>query len=143
MFTGDHLESIVKGYVPRSYSRGEKWTHWKVLLIRERYSDWSLVDVRVDFYFARKLRGRWISGKKSQFSHFVHLGDLNVPGENARLLTVDDIEKKTKMKVAHELKRAFTEIKKDCENFAKRNEPIKSAHLTFAVKGACWKKSAE
>ena len=141
MYFGQWLCSAVKGYVPRSCADGDKWSHWKVVLKRERYSDSAFVHVVVELSFARKVNGRWVSGRKPQIVHWVSLGNLNNSAERLQLHTVEmpPAPQENNPAIVAELSAALVEIDEYATECAKKGGPIWTRELEICVELACQK----
>ena len=90
MFVGESLHSHAVGYIPRGRIKGERWTHWKVIVTRERYNDCAIISVDIDFLEARRSKGRWISRRRRLFRYSIGLGNLNDHEFRRRLHVNDD-----------------------------------------------------
>ena len=140
MFVGTWLQSKAAAHIPRSHVEGEIWTHWKVVLTRERYSDCAPIVVRVDLFDSRKIRGKWVTKGECQITHEVDLGNLNHEDVRSRLRTVDgDRPYLNNPRVVKELKAAIVAIETYGEQQFKQGQPVEIHRLNRLVLNACQK----
>jgi hypothetical protein len=140
MFMGVWLHSHVVGYIPRNRTKGEKWTHWKIVVTRERYNDCAPQNIDIHFFDARKKNKKWTWGKKCQFQHIVQLGSLNDPDVRQRLRTNDDQGPVVNNpRVIAELTAAVEQIERYGSECAKKKKPIEMWRLSQLITQVCLK----
>jgi len=139
VFCGAWQHSHAAGYVPRNRSKGEKWTHWKVLVVRERYSDCAILTVDIRLFEARKRKGGgWSSRKRAQIEHTVNLGNINNRETRDRLLTDDGYgPERNNPKVIAELQKVVETIEQYANEDDRAGRLIETVRLTRFVEAAC------
>jgi len=139
MYLGAPLRATAEDYVRRSSADGDnKWSHWKIVLTRARFSDSPFVDVRAGVFPARRLKGRWTWGKKPHIYLEIDLGNLNIPAERRRLRTDDsDGSRKTKRSVVRELRSAIADIRMHAKGVTELGQTIQAGEINVCIILAC------
>ena len=141
MFFGDPIETKVEGFL--SCKAGDKWTHWKLVIKRERYTDQAHVSVDVELCLARKAKNRhWYSAKGlGSIRHRVPLGRME-NGVTESRFTVDSNLPADKAQIEKELNAAFDDFLSHYERELQRGRyGLDLGELSRCIKKACLKKA--
>ena len=140
MFLGQCLSTSVSTHIPRTNRSRDRWTHWRVVAKRERYSDCAVIWVEIEVYLARKHEGRFVSGKKVQVYHRVVLGNVNDSGVRGRV-TIEDSHGQSKANIRKELRAVLRNFRREHGGLSKTRHflPVQTGELTDLVRGICLK----
>jgi hypothetical protein len=136
MFLGNWLSTGCVGYVRRVAKPDDKWKHWRVALVRERYSDCALVHVKCIIIRARREQGQWLAARKPETVREVYLGNTNF--DSARMRTVHEKAKNDRGVLA-ELRSALSGITRHIEIAESHELGFRDDEIDLNVILACLK----
>ena len=141
MAHSDRVHAKVSDYVERNHAKDDKWTHWRIVLTRDSYSNRSMIRVTVKFYLARRARkNHRVTGKKCQIFHEVYLGNVDIPEEQDRFRIPDDgSSPEFRKQMEKELWNVLLRDNLWCNGY----QPVNTAELSRCIRESCLKDAEE
>ena len=132
------IEIEASGYLPKNHASHDRWTHWKIILIRffDPYDELHPYQIKVKavLFPARKIRKKFTTGQKAQIEYTFNISDIRIHSKMLKMHTrIAEDKPETLKKAKDELKNAINLFAIETELNQFKDKPLDINHLERCI----------